>query len=302
MKATNSFLAIVSSVMLISLACAQEVIRETPSSATVQTVEVGGTIAQLGDTSIALKTESSIAPVQFRFVNTTQWVDEAGNVVTRETVRAGAPVTLQYSKGPDGLLISKVIVRKSPTANPTVQEETVTTTTTAAGPMEVAGTVSQFGDGYITMSTAAAPNPVQYLYSDTTKWMDESGNIVPREIVRTGVPITIYYTKSPQGLVTSKVVVRRGAAPPVVQRTETEVIETPAAKANQPKKTVVVEERKPIKPAAKKKVVVEEKTEPVVVERPAPPAVIEKKTTTTTTTQKKKKTDDDDDDDDEDDD
>jgi hypothetical protein len=286
------------------------VARETAgTTTTVQPVQVAGTVAQFGDSTIALRTQSAVAPVQYRFTQTTQWLDEGGNVVTRESVRTGVPVTLHYTKAADGLVVSKVVVRRQaaaavavePAAPAPVAETTTDTVVTTVQPMEAAGTIAQFGEDFIALRTGSGANPVQYLYSDTTKWMDETGKVVLRDSVRTGVPVNVYYTKTAQGLVVSKVVVRRQAAPVAVERRESQVIESPAPKVIERRKAVT--ERRPApKATERRKTVIEERPavieppQPTVIEKPAPP-VVEKETTTTTTTTEKKKKDDDDDDD-----
>lgn len=270
---------------------AQEVIRETvqPAGAAVVETEttstpIVGTVTQFGDSAIAIRTGTSPSPVQYRFSKTTQWVDETGNVVTRETVRTGAPVTVYYSKAADGFVASKVVVRRTttnvPAEPPGVAPGPDSVVTTRVQPIETVGTLTTFGDGTIALRTGEAATPIQYHYSDTTQWMDENGRVITRENIRAGVPVTVHYTKGETGLIVSKVIVRRTTTNAVVE-------ERPVKKI----------ERRPAPVAAGPKTVEKETT---VVEKPAP-AIVEKNTTTTTTTttpKKKVKKDDDDDDDD----
>jgi hypothetical protein len=48
-----------------------------------------------------------------------------------------------------------------------------------------------------------------YLYSKTTTYVDQNGNPVSTEVVRSGVPVTVYYTQDGDRMIASKVVVRR---------------------------------------------------------------------------------------------
>src|ERR1700729_1299991 len=59
-------------------------------------------------------------------------------------------------------------------------QSTVTTTTSA-------GTVSEFSPNAITVTSGGAP--VSYTYSKTTTYVDENGNPVSVETVRSGVPV-----------------------------------------------------------------------------------------------------------------
>jgi hypothetical protein len=161
-------------------------------------------------------------------------------------------------------------------------------------PIEVTGLVTQYGEGAIAVRAESAATPIQYHFAKTTQWVDESGNVVTRETVRAGQPVTLFYTRSPEGLLVSKVVVRRQTvtAPAVeAERTTTVERHEPIAEGPAPR---TVERREIIKERPAPRVI----EKPTIVERPAPPLVEKKTTTTTTTTTDKKKKHDDDDDDD----
>jgi hypothetical protein len=77
-----------------------------------------------------------------------------------------------------------------------------TTTTTSAG------TVSDFSPQAIVVTTQDAAAPVRYTYTRSTTYVDENGNPVSIETVKSGLPVTVYYTRDGDDLVASKVVVR----------------------------------------------------------------------------------------------
>ena len=83
----------------------------------------------------------------------------------------------------------------------TVVKETTTTTT--------AGTISEFGPEMIVIRTETAPEPVRYTYSKTTTYVDETGAPVSIETVKSGLPVTVYYTKVGDKMVATKVIVRK---------------------------------------------------------------------------------------------
>ncbi|HEX4138943.1 MAG TPA: hypothetical protein VHY09_01245 [Candidatus Methylacidiphilales bacterium] len=74
----------------------------------------------------------------------------------------------------------------------------VTTTTSA-------GTVSQFSPSAITVTSGGAP--VSYSYSKTTTYVDENGNPVSVETIRSGMPVTVYYSQEGDRMLASKVIV-----------------------------------------------------------------------------------------------
>jgi hypothetical protein len=50
---------------------------------------------------------------------------------------------------------------------------------------------------------------VSYSYSKTTTYVDQNGNPVSMETVKSGLPVTVYYTQDGDKMVASKVVVQR---------------------------------------------------------------------------------------------
>jgi hypothetical protein len=130
---TQLILAAAAAVLLAAFpAHAQTVVRETTTTA-VQPVEVAGTVTELVPDAVVVRTQEATAPVRYTFTTTTEYVDEAGNRVTRDIVKAGVPVTIRYVKEGDRMVVNRVIVRKQTIAAPeavTTTKKTTTTTTT----------------------------------------------------------------------------------------------------------------------------------------------------------------------------
>jgi len=87
-------------------------------------------------------------------------------------------------------------------------EETTTTTTTSRS-----GVVSDLTSGALVVKSPTEPTPLSYTYSKTTTYVDEDGNPVAVQTIRSGEPVTVYYTKDVNGLVASKVVVKKHVDP-----------------------------------------------------------------------------------------
>lgn len=176
-----------------------------------------GTVSEFGPQSIFIKTQTGTQPVRYIFSETTNYVDEAGNPVSVTTVKSGLPVTVYYTKVGDTLVASKVMVRNVVTAPAQTLETTQTTTTSA-------GTISEFGPERIIIRTESSPDPLRYTYSKTTTYVDESGAPVSIKTVKSGLPVTVYYTKVGDTLMATKVIVRKAVvvpAPVVEQRKTT---------------------------------------------------------------------------------
>ncbi|MCE0496341.1 MAG: hypothetical protein LV481_00130 [Methylacidiphilales bacterium] len=82
----------------------------------------------------------------------------------------------------------------------TTQSTTVTTTSS--------GTVSELDPNVITIHSISLSQPVGYTYTKTTAYVDQNGNPVSIETVKSGTPVTIYYSRQGNQTVASKVVVQ----------------------------------------------------------------------------------------------
>ena len=50
---------------------------------------------------------------------------------------------------------------------------------------------------------------MSYSYTKTTTYVDQNGNPVTMDIVKSGMPVTVYYTQDGDKMIASKVVVQR---------------------------------------------------------------------------------------------
>ena len=90
------------------------------------------------------------------------------------------------------------------------QTDSTTTTSTT----QSAGTISTFSPDTIVVKTTTAADPITYSYSKTTTYVDQNGNPVSMETVKSGLPVTVYYTQDGDRMVASKVVVQHVATAP----------------------------------------------------------------------------------------
>ena len=82
-------------------------------------------------------------------------------------------------------------------------EETTTTTTTTQG------TVTQLSPNAIIVQSPSSPSPVSYSQTKTTTYVDEMGNPVKIETVKSGTPVTVYYDRDAGQMRATRVVVQR---------------------------------------------------------------------------------------------
>ncbi len=183
---------------------AQTAVNETTTTTTA------GTISEFGPETIIVRTETSPEPMRYSYSKTTTYVDETGAPVSVETVKSGLPVTVYYTKDGDRMVATKVIVRKAvlkPIAEGPVVETKKVTTTTKTTTND--GTISELGPETIIVRSEASSEPISYGYSKTTTYVDETGAPVSIETVKSGLPVTVYYTNVEGKMMATKVIVRK---------------------------------------------------------------------------------------------
>jgi hypothetical protein len=198
---TNTYKTYLGIALLGSLAAFAPVAQaQIPPSVTTTTS--AGTIQDFSPDSMTVTTQSSPEPVHFTSSKTTTYVDENGNPVSVQTIRSGAPVTVFYDTNGDQKVVTKVVVRKSVDADGSAAQTTTTTTSTA-------GTVNSFGDNTISIKSDPTSTPVNYSFTKTTTYVDENGNPVSVDTVRSGAPVTVYYDREGDQMVATRVMVRK---------------------------------------------------------------------------------------------
>lgn len=83
------------------------------------------------------------------------------------------------------------------------------TDTTIVTRTESAGTISEFSPDSIVILPAPNQTPLRYNYTNTTTYVDETGAPVSVETVRSGQPVTVYYTVDGDRMIAEKVIVRK---------------------------------------------------------------------------------------------
>ncbi len=193
--------------------------------ATATTTTSEGTVSEFGPQGLIIKTVAGSQPVRYISTDTTNYVDENGNAVSARLVTSGLPVTVYYTKVGDTLIASKIMVKTGvvapiATVAPVVTVATVSPVQTTQTTTMSMGTISEFGPQRIILRTESSPEPLPYTYSKTTTYVDESGAPVSIETVKSGLPVTVYYTKVGDTFMANKVIVRKSLVIP------TPVIET----------------------------------------------------------------------------
>ncbi len=81
----------------------------------------------------------------------------------------------------------------------------------ATPPQSFAGTLSEFSSARLVVHSETGTEPATYISTKETKYVDESGAPLSMEAVKSGIAVTVYYTKEGDQTIASKVVVHRAA-------------------------------------------------------------------------------------------
>lgn len=174
---------------------------------TVTTTTTQGIVREYGPQAIVVSQPEG-APVRYIFRESTAYVDEAGTPVSASVVRSGLPVTVHYTQDGDALVASRVVVR-------TAAAPAAAVTTTVAEPVTATGVINAYSPDGLVVRTEASAEPLRYSFSKSTTYVDEAGNPVSVETVRSGLPVTVQYIRDGDTLFAKKVIVRRAAVVPV---------------------------------------------------------------------------------------
>ena len=215
---------------------------QSTTTTTTKEVTTDGTISSFEPETFVIKSEAAAGPITYSYGKTTQYVDEAGNVVTRESLSPGVPVTVHYVREGDHMMADRVVVHKTtttttepgreptrkeakalreaaehpdrearraaeqgkpfPPVDPSAPKTTSTTTTTTSD-----GTVSSFTPEQFVVKSTTNDAPVTYRYSKTTQYVDDSGAPVSVEVVRSGAPVSVIYIRDGDGYIAQRVIV-----------------------------------------------------------------------------------------------
>jgi hypothetical protein len=182
---------------------------QAQTTQTITTVTSAGTIQQFTPDTFTIQSQSSSSPVSYTSTKTTTYVDENGNPVSVETVKSGAPVTVYYDQDGDKRVATKVVLKKTVTTDSSsgsMQETTQETTTTSSG------TLSEFTPDAFVVQTDGSTAPASYTSTKTTTYVDDNGNPVSVETIKSGAPVTVYYEQEGGRMVATKVVLKNTAS------------------------------------------------------------------------------------------
>jgi len=97
---------------------------------------------------------------------------------------------------------------------------------------ETAGTISELNPDTIVVRSETNSSPMRYSSTKSTTYVDETGAPVSVETVKSGLPVTVYYTRDGDRMIADKVMVRK---------TTTTTTENPMIETKQTRTTTTTE-------------------------------------------------------------
>lgn len=195
---TNFSLVAAFSLALAGVCSAQSTTVRTAEPATVQVQNVEGTLHAVGPDSVVVQGGKDSKALTYRYPQAARYVDESGNVVKRELLVPGLPVTVQYVRDGDSLVAKNVIVhQKVTTATESGPAGTATTTTTSTTTEKVKNTVAEgvlglWESDRFELNTEKH-GTVRFLYSKDTKFVDADSKHVDVIRMKPGLPVTVRF-------------------------------------------------------------------------------------------------------------
>jgi hypothetical protein len=199
--------------------------------ATPQSVRAHGTITSNTPDTLVIRSEKDAAPVTYAFTKETEYVDENGRPISVEVVHSGTPVDVQYTQEGNRLVARRVTVY-APTAEtqqnkvdrPLHKTEvirqkpdgTIETKSRERGDITTHalmshGTINARTPDQFVVQSQTETNPVTYTYTSSTQYVNEHGQPVSVETVKSGVPVTVEYERDGNHMRATRVIVHESA-------------------------------------------------------------------------------------------
>lgn len=213
-KVDVKFMKISTSFTIAVLVCSFALPSLWSQTTTVSSEPIAGVVQEvIPEERIVLNVGNEAQSRTFRLRKTTQFLDAQGNVVTLDKVQQGGPVSVQYVRDGNDLVVEKVIVTPATAVSQPATTTTTTVATTAPKVESIEGIITEFvpASASLTIGSPKSSVPMKYQLTEETEFVDLEGNPVDRAAMELGRPVTVHYVVAGSDLVASRVVVGKAA-------------------------------------------------------------------------------------------
>jgi hypothetical protein len=147
------------------------------------------------------------APLNYRIREDTVFIDSRGMSIPRERFTSQTPATVYYVQSGNEMIATQVVANEAP-------------------PAFTAGTITEVSPGILVVEVpGASPTQIRYVDNKTTNYVDQNGDPVPVEMIKSGSSAKVFYTKVGDTLIASKVEVMRRDEEPGLPKPPVIIIE-----------------------------------------------------------------------------
>jgi hypothetical protein len=207
----------------------------TPPASTLTTT---GSVFSVDPDTFSVTPEKVTIPLNFMYNSKTLFVDETEKSVPWEHMRAGLPVTVDYTTLGEKMLATKVTAtrrmidggkkegvpgdeaarKREELADAKLRKDAETAVRVKALPATGGGTIMGF-EQVIAVRPQGSSDVVQYVVNNSTQYVDTAGQPVALNLVRTGVPISIQFMEHSGRKIATQVILQRTTSPPPETKT-----------------------------------------------------------------------------------
>ena len=214
---------------LAPLASAAVVEKEEPAveaGAVKEEIVATGTVFSVEPDMLSVVMKDNPTPVRFAYSKDTPFVDEKGEAVPVDLVRAELPLTVHYEMEGEKMVARRVVVSRSMVAGDTnekpdqkrleLAEKKAVETSRAADaepylPKEIMGTVSTI-EQTISIVARGETTPTICIINNSTRYVNVSGQPVSAQLVMPGMPITVKTVRDGRRVIAQEIIVRGNPA------------------------------------------------------------------------------------------
>ncbi len=211
---------------LASAAVVENVDPAADTSAVKEEITATGTLFSVEPEILSVVMKDNPTPVRFAYGKDTPFVDEKGEAVPVDLVRAELPLTVHYEMEGEKMVARRVVVSRSMVAGDTSEksdqkrlelaEKKALETSRAAEaepylPKDIMGTVATI-EQTISIVARGETTPTTCIINNSTRYVNASGQPVSTQLVMPGMPITVKTIRDGKRVIAQEIIIRGNPA------------------------------------------------------------------------------------------
>lgn len=211
---------------LASAAVDEKVDPAADTGAVKEEITATGTVFSVEPELLSVVMKDNPTPVRFAYGKDTPFVDEKGEAVPVDLVRAELPLTVHYEMEGEKMVARRVVVSRSMVVGDTsekpdqkrlelAEKKAVETSRAAEAepylPKEIMGSVATI-EQTISIVARGETTPTTCIINNSTRYVNASGQPVSTQLVMPGMPITVKTVRDGKRVIAQEIIVRGNPA------------------------------------------------------------------------------------------